>query len=1094
MGDESPNIIQVIYRNIFGKGKSSAVTNTNNEIILKSVKMHILEMEDVLFHLNSAVMMPENPQGKSSTQGGGASEEQKSISGLKALAIVFKQFEFDPNQRLIITGHTDTSGTFDFNFKLSDERAMNILYLLDGNKEEWANICYNRHKVEDYQQIMKYFETKLACGCDPGDIDDKWGDKTRKASYNFFHKMVPDQADYLINKTESDFKKRWPVEAWHPVYDLYSKEIAEALSITNAKLESYRKSSIRYVSDNSRYVGCGESFPIDSKEKSNYRSQKNRRVELLFFDIDECPEINCPSVINRAHTEEECPLWRKFYFIPLYIDPNDLNCIVYHLQFVYYDKIKTEAYPVPAGLSINVYENGHKKLPSQTMFKDGRYFVKVDFGNKLKDPARTELYFEFESLDKWIYTKDDKTDPEIVYKSWADFEKLSFKDKQHYYDLPKFWSSRNYWVKQPGEKWEIYEKIFKNTFKLKPFGNEITNPNNKLLEFWFEDIVLTDSTRNQILRDQNAAGTQIPLNENSRYSLFHIDHKAEENVDGSLKKLNRLIIYKPEEDQPVFTDFKFKKNIIFDVPIFTRIIYFCNDFYDIEYKRTSPTDPGFDYSKGHVAGARLAMKNDPNVHGHKPVIATDSNDIARTYALDNCGHYEMHYFHNCTLLDDKPLSYLFIYWSCRFVQNTTNHSGQTLPPSSAAEVSKHRKEGMKYSMDRLNKNYLIEKNDGSEDIYIRIFHFMEAKNNTNGGQHKAEVNIIGNNPDRGAWMRLFDSQLRARDCAPDPKYFGNSDPVNNLADTDGSKYAVLTNHHEMGHATGNWDDYLYDFQDSSKNNWSSLPRYDQPFTAIGGPYTCDELSRMNSNRTPRLRNFWKFVLWLNDESPSGKTLNKFLKGTNFKITFKGTSHKHEFFLADQYRNVEVACKSKTDHEIDGDRKVDLLLYKLGDDELSRMIDSRQIFNAILVIKIRLALKFVNGTHSWNFANSLAWAQQLNNDFKSMFEKKFRITTNTNNNFKNIYVVITPSYQVFTGWFHPSDSQFDIEVKRQTGGNFDTSDDDIEVDFDTNKNRIIRYIFGKTTGTGNLTNTDFPTIVNWVGSSEVCNASYNMHNI
>ena len=124
----APNLIQVIFRNIFGQGKSSALTSRNNEVTLKLVKMNILEMEDVLFHLNSAIMMPENPQGKSSKQGAMASnDESLDVTGLKALALVFKQFEFDPDVRMIISGHTDTSGTAEFNFKLSDERAKNIL-------------------------------------------------------------------------------------------------------------------------------------------------------------------------------------------------------------------------------------------------------------------------------------------------------------------------------------------------------------------------------------------------------------------------------------------------------------------------------------------------------------------------------------------------------------------------------------------------------------------------------------------------------------------------------------------------------------------------------------------------------------------------------------------------------------------------------------------------------------------------------------------------------------------------------------------------------------------------------------------------------
>ena len=63
MSNGDPNTVQAIFRDIFGRGKSSALTSKNNEVILKLVKMHILEMEDVLFHLNSAVLMPGDPRG-----------------------------------------------------------------------------------------------------------------------------------------------------------------------------------------------------------------------------------------------------------------------------------------------------------------------------------------------------------------------------------------------------------------------------------------------------------------------------------------------------------------------------------------------------------------------------------------------------------------------------------------------------------------------------------------------------------------------------------------------------------------------------------------------------------------------------------------------------------------------------------------------------------------------------------------------------------------------------------------------------------------------------------------------------------------------
>ncbi|MFH1197538.1 MAG: hypothetical protein V1720_17700 [bacterium] len=1087
MSNGSTNTIEVIYNKIFGSGKSSAVTNKNYEIILKKVKMYILEMEDVLFHLNSAVMMPEDPQGKSSTDGNmDQSDECLKVSGLKALALAYKQIESDPNKLLIIAGHTDTSGTDEFNFKLSEERAENILYLLTVTKEEWAANCYARHKIEDYQQIMKHFEKKLVCGCDPGDVDDKWGPNTKTATKNFFEKTVPEKAAALLTKVENDYKKRWPEDAWLPVYDLYSEEIAEALEISTGDLDILRISGVHFVDPSTPYVGCGESFPIEEKEKSNYRSQRNRRVELIFFDKDEVPEMKCPADRKKVHKEEDCPLWRKYYFIPVYLDPNDLKSAVYHLQFVYFDKIKKKQLPVPQGLAIKVYEDGHKQIPSETNYKDGIYYIKVKFGKKLKDPARTKLYFEFSAVDNWVFTDKEDTEPTIFVKTRAEYNNLPAIDKLKYYDLPQSWSSRNYWTRYDGDinKGDRFEKVFKENLKLKPFDNNTTKPNSPLV-FSLDDIVLADSSRSQVLSDKNSSGTTIPLDDNSRYTAFFIDYDTKENINGVEKNLRKLKIHNPEETQPVFTNFKFNKNLIHEVPLYIRVVYFSNDFYDVEHKRSAPTDTSFNYENGHVAGARLAIKNDTDVHVSKSVIATNSDDLAKAYAEPNCGNFELHYFNDCTELDGKPLNYLFVYWSCRFTLLPSPGGGD------ANDIANHRKHGMVNAMTRLNKNYLFEKLAGDKDIYIRPFHFMEAKNDTNGGVHKAMVDVVGNA--HGAWMMINTARLRKRDYRNDPTYLGNPDPINNMKDTDGSTYQVLTNAHEMGHATGNWDNYLYNYEDSSGFNWTGLPRYNQPFSAIGGPYTCDELSRMYHNRTPRLRNFWKFALWMNDETAAGKSLNKFFNGTTFKITFQGETHKHEFSFADQYKNPEIAFRSQLDHQICDWAHVDLHLYKLGDDELSRLIKSGQVFDGILVVKIRLALKFVDGSSDWG-NDKLPWAQQLNNDFKSMLNQKFRFETTANNDFKNVYVLFSPCFQVYSGWFDPGDSQFDIEISHDTGGEFETDDEDIEVKRDTNKNRIIRYCFGRTTGTGNLTKDDFSTILNWLGSPSVCNAAYTSHNL
>ena len=66
-------------------------TTVSPEYQLEPVEVLMLEMEDVLFHLDSAVMMPERPKGKSSSDGtedGDAPPEDKDkVSGLKALAL-----------------------------------------------------------------------------------------------------------------------------------------------------------------------------------------------------------------------------------------------------------------------------------------------------------------------------------------------------------------------------------------------------------------------------------------------------------------------------------------------------------------------------------------------------------------------------------------------------------------------------------------------------------------------------------------------------------------------------------------------------------------------------------------------------------------------------------------------------------------------------------------------------------------------------------------------------------------------------------------------------------------------------------------------
>jgi len=181
-------------------GLAPTRTGDPAEIQLQRIEMGILEMEDVLFHLNSCVMMPEAPEGPSSEQGEQGTTDtedsrdgtQITFTGIRALATVFRQLEAYPQQSILLAGHTDTSGGFELNYAIAHQRALNVRYLLEGERNLWAGVCLQRQKVEDHQQILKFFATnpRLQWDTDPGDIDDVYGSKTERALSRFIDRYI----------------------------------------------------------------------------------------------------------------------------------------------------------------------------------------------------------------------------------------------------------------------------------------------------------------------------------------------------------------------------------------------------------------------------------------------------------------------------------------------------------------------------------------------------------------------------------------------------------------------------------------------------------------------------------------------------------------------------------------------------------------------------------------------------------------------------------------------------------------------------------------------------------------------------------------
>ncbi len=289
--------------------------------VVASLQMWTIEMEDTLFNHNSVVVLPSAPEGPGASDGSASSMSSASsangasqtASGIGALVLVFRYLETHSNKKLLIAGHTDTSGQVLYNFNLSADRAQSIISLLENNRNSWTDSCHGKHKTEDYQQILKHYAQRLGWSCNPGAVDGVFGDATRTALEQFKDNYNSHKNE-LGCGSEADLSQaqvsggKLEKEYWAAFFDCYQWEIAKGLS-TEVSAMSDHRNRLKFVDDNKKYVACGESFPIEASRRDAYRSQTNRRVELLLFSEGDAPTLNCPASRNTKHTETECPIY-----------------------------------------------------------------------------------------------------------------------------------------------------------------------------------------------------------------------------------------------------------------------------------------------------------------------------------------------------------------------------------------------------------------------------------------------------------------------------------------------------------------------------------------------------------------------------------------------------------------------------------------------------------------------------------------------------------------------------------------------------------------------------------------------------------------
>lgn len=295
----------------------------------KIIRANRLEIHDDLFHHDSVVMLagPEAP-------------EEQDVTGLKLLAITYVFADDHPNHVALITGHTDRSGSDDYNIKLSDKRGENVYYLLAGERDNWVNSCDKQNKVEDRQQLLKWLTTSQGWDCDPGVVDNQDGPKTREGLKKFqqqynvkFGKSIKE--DGIMGK-----------QTWGAFFDVYMYYLAEMLETKPEKMDVWRK-KMKWMESGKEHVGCGECFPIEKAGVDGLRSSTNRRVEIFFFPKDDKPPLDCHPSKTKVKPKK-CVIYASgtVRVVPIPIGPVRILSSDLRIVVLGYDPEKEEDKPI----------------------------------------------------------------------------------------------------------------------------------------------------------------------------------------------------------------------------------------------------------------------------------------------------------------------------------------------------------------------------------------------------------------------------------------------------------------------------------------------------------------------------------------------------------------------------------------------------------------------------------------------------------------------------------------------------------------------------------------------------------------------------
>jgi hypothetical protein len=426
------------------------------------------------------------------------------------------------------------------------------------------------------------------------------------------------------------------------------------------------------------------------------------------------------------------------------------------------------------------------------------------------------------------------------------------------------------------------------------------------------------------------------------------------------------------------------------------------------------------------------------------------------------------------------------------------------------------------------------------EILFAKAEFTTALRNARGGVPHSIAYVTEEG--KGSWMLSYRGNnrpysimsLRIKTCEDDPTRFAagsmNSGVVFPHAEFgDPGTYGCLAMAHEIGHATGQIDDYM----ETAKrgNNTMSVPNFGQwglkadskdvnPDNSDFGQRVLSsdgwalkihphDKTMMEKNGAIRMRHIWRFAHWLNEEGKTGKSLNKFLGGIQHKMRYPHPSPVLEYFRDTTTKTNPWAYSHNAilDVKVPGPgdtRKMNVYLYRKLDEsgrvtrtkgaDTGKEID----FKCLLVVRPLLSVAFIrNGAHVWANNEMTDWLALFHNWFsrgKGLLGNKYMLAGG--GDFNPALIHFLPGYDFYNEGGSPNHTSFNYRVQIKWNDNtFSRAGDVISMgDHQDRIRELFYYMFNKPANAAGFVAADFDFIKNWFSGPSVANAGFHIEEV